>query len=338
MAGQQHKTDTVNEVMNTGGLRILVTGGAGFIGSNLVEHLLTDPRVASVRVLDDLSTGLQENVDLFKDRSGYEYIKGDICDPDTCRQAMTGVDLVSHQAALGSVPRSIKDPIRTNEVNIGGTVNILRAAVEAGVRRVVLACSSSTYGDSTALPKTEDHIGRPLSPYAVTKAAIEQYAAVFQRCYGLEYIGLRYFNIFGPRQSPDNPYAAVIPLFCRAFLQDKSPVINGDGMTSRDFTYIENAIQANVLALFTDRPEAINQVYNIACGERTTLNEMIAGLQRISGKPIPAIYGPERSGDIRHSLAAIDKAEQLMGYRPEIRFEEGLRRVYAWYTERGILS
>ncbi len=328
----------VNEETDTKRVRVLVTGGAGFIGSNLVERLLADPRVQTVRVLDDLSTGLRENVTLFEGREGYEYIHGDICDPDICREAMTGIDLVSHQAALGSVPRSIKDPVRTNEVNIGGTVNILKAAVEAGAGRVVLACSSSTYGDSAALPKVEDQIGRPLSPYAVTKAAIEQYAAVFQRCYGLEYIGLRYFNIFGPRQSPDNPYAAVIPLFCRAFLQGESPVINGDGNTSRDFTYIGNAVQANMLALFTDRPKAINQVYNIACGERTTLNEMVEGLQRISGKMIPAVHGPERSGDIRHSLASIEKAERLLGYSPATRFEEGLRHVYAWYTDRNMSS
>jgi UDP-N-acetylglucosamine 4-epimerase len=312
-------------------MNILITGGAGFIGTNLVEKLLTDPRVSLVRVLDDFSTGLRENVEEFQGHPKYEFLEGDICDFEMCTKAMKDIQLVSHQAALGSVPRSIENPIRTNTVNIGGTLNILKAAVDAGVKRVILACSSSTYGDHPDLPKIEDKIGNPLSPYAVTKATVEQYAAVFKNTYGLDYVGLRYFNIFGPRQSPDNPYAAVIPLFCRAFLKNESPTINGDGATSRDFTYVDNAVQANVLSLFTDNEEALNQIYNIACGEQTTLNEMITYLRDISGKDINANHGPARSGDIRHSLASIDKAKNLLGYRPDVFFKEGLSRVYSWY-------
>lgn len=313
---------------------ILVTGGAGFIGSNLVERLLNDDRVGIVRVLDDLSTGLRENVDAFQHHSNYEFIEGDICDKSTCDQAMIDIDLVSHQAALGSVPRSIKDPLRSNAVNIGGTLNIMKSAEEAGVDRVILACSSSTYGDHQALPKVEDRIGKPLSPYAVTKAAIEQYADVFCRTYDIRYIGLRYFNVFGPRQSPDNPYAAVIPIFCKAFIEGRQPTINGDGLTSRDFTYIDNAVQANVLSLFTDNPAALNQIYNIAYGEANTLLDMHRALQSISGKNIEPLYGPERPGDIKHSLADISKARELLAYNPRFNFEEGLRSVYPWYVNR----
>lgn len=313
---------------------ILVTGGAGFIGSNLVAALLQDPRVHKVRVLDDLSTGLRENVDEFIDHPDYEFIEGDICDFNTSQRAMEGIHRVSHQAALGSVPRSIKDPLRSNEVNIGGTLSVMKAASEAGVDRIILACSSSTYGDSKELPKVEDRIGRPLSPYAVTKAAIEQYAAVFSDTYGLKYVGLRYFNVFGPRQSPDNPYAAVIPIFCKGFLEGTQPVINGDGLTSRDFTYIENAVQANMLGLFTNNEDALDQIYNIAFGEANTLLDMHHALQRISGRPIPPVHGPERAGDIRHSLANIDKARNLLGYDPKINFAVGLERVYRWYAGR----
>ena len=315
-------------------MNILVTGGAGFIGSNLVEVLLEDSRVSKVRVLDDLSTGLRVNVDRYINHPKYEFVQGDICDFSVCQRAMEGINRVSHQAALGSVPRSIADPIRTNDVNIGGTVHIFKAAIDAGADRVILACSSSTYGDSPSLPKIEDKIGNPLSPYAVTKAAIEQYAKVFATTYPIQYIGLRYFNVFGRYQSPDNPYAAVIPLFCKSFLQKKSPTINGDGLTSRDFTYIDNAVQANVLALFIDKADALNQIYNIAFGEANTLIELVRSLQEISDLNIDPIHGPERAGDIKHSLADIQKARRLLHYNPQVNFHEGLRRVFKWYQSQ----
>ncbi|MGB0178107.1 MAG: NAD-dependent epimerase/dehydratase family protein, partial [Owenweeksia sp.] len=257
------------------GYKILVTGGAGFIGSNLTEALLNDDSVELVRVLDDLSNGYYDNIKEFEGHPKFEFIKGDICDFDTCMTACRGIDKISHQAALGSVPRSIENPIRSNEVNVGGSVNILFAAVKNNVERVVMAFSSSTYGDSKSLPKVEDVIGRPLSPYAVTKYADELYADVFSKTYNINYIGLRYFNVFGRKQNPNNPYAAVIPLFSKAYLEGKSPLINGDGKTSRDFTYIENAVHANKRALFTDNDAALNQVYNIAFGEQNTLLDLI---------------------------------------------------------------
>jgi UDP-N-acetylglucosamine 4-epimerase len=241
--------------------------------------------------------------------------------------------LITHQAALGSVPRSIENPMRSTHVNIDGTVNILNCAVANKIDRVVLACSSSTYGDSPNLPKQEDIIGSPLSPYAVTKYAVELFAEVFHKTYGLNYVGLRYFNIFGPKQNPDNPYAAVIPVFCKAFSDDKSPLINGDGETSRDFTFVENALHANDLALFTTNKEALNQVYNVACGDQVSLNEMIEMLQEITGKTLKAEYGPERPGDVKHSMADISKIENLLGYKPQVRFKEGLKKVYSWYQE-----
>ncbi len=315
------------------GKRIIVTGGAGFIGSNLVAALLHDPRVGKVRVIDDLSNGYYSNIEEFEGNQKFDFIKADICDYQVMLEATEGFDLVSHQAALGSVPRSIKDPIRTTQVNIDGTVNVLFAAVQNGIRRVVLACSSSTYGDSPGLPKVEERIGKPLSPYAVTKYTVELFADVFCRAYRLEYIGLRYFNVFGPKQSPDNPYAAVIPLFCDAFLNGRQPTIFGDGETSRDFTYIDNAIEANLLAMFTDSEAAINQVYNVACGEQTTLIEMVAALKEISGKKIDPICAPEREGDIRHSRADISKVSRLLGYVPRVKFREGLQRVYSWYEQ-----
>jgi UDP-N-acetylglucosamine/UDP-N-acetylgalactosamine 4-epimerase len=310
---------------------ILITGGAGFIGSNLAEALLADDRVHKVRVLDNFATGLRKNVEEFLGHQKYEFMEGDICDPATCNRAMQDMHLVSHQAALGSVPRSIQDPVMSDKVNVGGTVNILKAAVDHSIERIILACSSSTYGDSEVLPKVEDQIGKPLSPYAVTKAAMEQYGHVFQLNYGLPYIGLRYFNVFGTRQSPDNPYAAVIPLFCKAILNNTSPVINGDGSTSRDFTYIDNAVQANILALFTENPDALNQIYNVACGEAHTLLDLHQYLCEISGRDIAPVYGPERTGDIRHSLASIQKARELLGYNPAVPFREGLKRVLSWY-------
>ena len=253
-----------------------------------------------VRVIDDFSNGYRSNVTEFINHPKYEFIEGDICDYETCLKATKGIDRISHQAALGSVPRSIENPMRTNEVNVGGTVNVLHAAYSQGVDRVILACSSSTYGDSRELPKKEERIGKPLSPYAVSKLTVEQYAEVFNKTYGLDFIGLRYFNIFGPRQNPSNPYAAVIPIFCQAFLEGASPTINGDGLTSRDFTYVSNAVYANEKALFTESTEALNEVYNVACGDQVTLNEMVQYLQRMTGKNINPVFGPERSGDVRH--------------------------------------
>ena len=316
------------------GINLLITGGAGFIGSNLVEHFLKDERVALVRVLDDLSNGYYENIAEFEGHPRFEFIKGDICDYDTCLKACAGIDKISHQAALGSVPRSIENPMRTNEVNVGGTVNMLYAAKEQAVDRIILAFSSSTYGDHPGLPKVEDRIGKPLSPYAVSKAAIEQYAEVFGRTYGLDWIGFRYFNIFGPKQNPDNPYAAVIPIFCKAFLEDGEITINGDGETSRDFTYVANAVLLNELGLFTDNKAALNQVYNGACGDQISLNDMVGMLEGIAAKQVKVAYGPERPGDVRHSKANIGKAEQLLGYAPKVRFKEGLNAVYTWYQTK----
>lgn len=308
--------------------RLLITGGAGFIGSNLVEHFLEDDRVSLVRVLDDLSNGYYENIEEFEGHPKFEFIKGDICDYETCMKAMEGIDKVSHQAALGSVPRSIENPMRSTEVNILGTVNVLHAAKENGVERIILACSSSTYGDHPGLPKVEEKIGKPLSPYAVTKYSIEQFADVFNKIYGLNYVGLRYFNIFGPKQNPDNPYAAVIPIFCQAFINGERPTINGDGEHSRDFTYVANAVQANDRALFTDNEEALNQIYNVACNDRITLNEMVRVLQEISGKDIEPVYGPERPGDVKHSEADVSKIESKLGYQPKVRFKEGLVKTF----------
>lgn len=312
-------------------INLLITGGAGFIGSNLVEHFLNDDRISLVRILDDLSNGYYENIKEYEKHPKFEFIKGDICNYQTCLDATKNIDKITHQAALGSVPRSIENPMRTTEVNILGTVNVLNAAVQNSVERIILACSSSTYGDHPGLPKVEDKIGKPLSPYAVTKYSVEQFADVFNRVYGLKYIGLRYFNIFGPKQNPDNPYAAVIPIFCQAFKDGVQPTINGDGETSRDFTYVTNAVQANDRALFTENINAMNQIYNVACNDRVTLNEMVKLLQKITGKDIQPTYGPERYGDIKHSEADISKIREKLGYKPEVFFNEGLQKVYEWF-------
>ena len=315
-------------------MRILITGGAGFIGANLVEGLLKEEKVELVRVFDNLSTGSVDNVEHLKSSPKFEFIQGDIRDHSACMNACEGMDLVSHQAALGSVPRSIKDPITTNEVNIGGTLNVFMAAKEKNIKRIVYAASSSTYGDHKDLPKKENYIGRPLSPYAVTKYVNELYADVFARLYGLEFIGLRYFNVFGPKQNPKGPYAAVVPLFVEAFLSGRAPVINGDGKHSRDFTYIGNAVQANILSLFTNNKDAVNQVYNIACGQQTSLLQLAQHLTNISGFAIEPMHAPERHGDVKHSLADISKAKQLLGYDPRVSIEEGLRETFEWYKAK----
>jgi UDP-N-acetylglucosamine 4-epimerase len=314
-------------------MRILITGGAGFIGSNLAGHLLGLPEVTLVRVLDNLSTGFANNLKEFEGHEKFEFVQGDIRDYDTCLEACASMDLVSHQAALGSVPRSIQDPLMTNAVNINGTLNVFTAAKESGIRRVVYAASSSTYGDHPGLPKVEAEIGNPLSPYAVTKYVNELYARVFHQVYGLSLIGLRYFNVFGPKQDPNGAYAAVIPLFMKAVLDNEPPKINGDGDSSRDFTFVANVVQANVRALFTESTEALNQVYNIACGERTTLNELFERIKGIAGSDLAPIYGPERAGDVRHSLADISKARQMLGYEPAISVAEGLRKAFDWYRQ-----
>jgi UDP-N-acetylglucosamine/UDP-N-acetylgalactosamine 4-epimerase len=314
-------------------MRILITGGAGFIGSNLTEYLVSLAEVEKVRVLDNLSTGSLKNLENLANNPKFEFIEGDIRNYDTCLKACTGMDLVSHQAALGSVPRSINDPLTTNEVNITGTLNIFTAAKEHKIKRVVYAASSSTYGDHPGLPKVEDKIGNPLSPYAVTKYVNELYAKVYASTYGMELIGLRYFNVFGPRQNPQGPYAAVIPLFIRAVLNNEPPVINGDGEHSRDFTFVGNAVDANVRALTTVNPGAVNQVYNIAFGERTTLKEVFEMIKGVAGSDLAPSYGPERKGDVKHSLADISKAKDLLGYQPATSVREGLKTAFEWYRE-----
>ena len=311
---------------------ILVTGGAGFIGSNLVEALLNDVRVGMVRVLDNLSNGFRHNIEEFMDRPDFEFVEGDITDYSTCVEACKDMDLVSHQAALGSVPRSIKDPITSDRVNIGGTLNMFTAVKESDVKRIIFAASSSTYGDSENLPKVEHIIGKPLSPYAITKYVNELYADVFAKTYdSFEYIGLRYFNVFGPKQDPHGAYAAVIPLFMKSAMSGKSAVINGDGTFSRDFTYVANAVQANILALFTDNKEAVNEVYNVACGDRTDLNQLWSYICKVAKVDIEPTYGPGRAGDIPHSLASINKAGDRLAYIPSVSIQQGVQMTYNWF-------
>jgi UDP-N-acetylglucosamine 4-epimerase len=314
----------------------LISGGAGFIGSNLVEYLLRY-KAGHVRVLDDLSNGYFDNIRDFIELPNFEFIQGDIRDLETCRRAVNGMDFISHQAALGSVPRSIADPISSNEVNINGFLNMLMAAKDSPkLQQMVYAASSSTYGDSPILPKVEGTEGNPLSPYAVTKLVNELYADVFSRVYGLNTIGLRYFNIFGPKQNPNNPYAAVIPIFCKHFFANTQLTIFGDGNTSRDFTFVENAVQANILALFSVNSNQINkhEVFNVACGDQISLNEMVLLLRNISAKSIEIKYGPERKGDVKHSKASIVKLKSFCGFDPSIKFAEGLEIVYNWYLSR----
>ena len=317
--------------------KILITGGAGFIGSNLCDYFLNKGN--EVICLDNFATGHRKNIEHHIDNPLFTLIEGDIRNIDDCKKAVEGVDYVLHQAALGSVPRSIKDPATSNDVNVGGFLNMLIASRDAGVKRFIYAASSSTYGDSEALPKVEDKIGKPLSPYAITKYVNELYAEIFSKTYGLETIGLRYFNVFGRRQDPNGAYAAVIPKFVMQFMKHESPVINGDGNYSRDFTYIDNVIQMNYLAVITKNPDAINTVYNTAYGDRTTLNDLVNYLRTFLSEYDPAIadvnviYGPNRAGDIPHSLASIDKARRLLGYEPKYSMSEGLREAVKWYSE-----
>ncbi len=315
---------------------ILVTGGAGFIGSNLCEVLLKENKVIC---LDNFATGKRKNIEGFTDNPDFTLIEGDIRNLADCKKAVKNADYVLHQAALGSVPRSLADPITTNEVNISGFLNMLVASRDAGIKRFVYAASSSTYGDSESLPKKEDIIGKPLSPYAITKYVNELYADIFSKTYGLETIGLRYFNVFGRRQDPDGAYAAVIPKFVGQLIKHESPVINGDGSFSRDFTYIDNVIQMNILSMLTENPDAVNTVYNVAFGERATLNELISSLKQNLSKydhkiaDVEVNYGPERAGDIPHSLASIDKAKELLGYNPQYSLKSGLKEAINWYWE-----
>ena len=317
--------------------KILITGGAGFIGSNLTEYFLNNGY--HVVCLDNFATGHRHNIESFLENPNYKLIEGDIRDLETCQKAVENVDYVLHQAALGSVPRSIKNPITSNDVNVSGFLNMLIAARDANVKRFVYAASSSTYGDSASLPKVEDVIGRPLSPYAITKYVNELYADVFAKTYGMECIGLRYFNVFGRRQDPNGAYAAVIPLFIKQLMSHESPKINGTGDYSRDFTYIDNVIQMNELAMLTENPEAINTVYNTAVGDRTTLNDLIGYLKKYLSEfdekiaDVNAIHGPNRVGDIPHSLASVEKAEKLLGYQPTHTIEKGLQEAISWYWE-----
>lgn len=317
--------------------KILITGGAGFIGSNMCEYLLN--LEIEVVCLDNFITGKRENIETSLHNKNFELIEGDIRNIKDCQRAVKNVDAVLHLAALGSVPRSIADPITTNDININGFLNMIVAARDAGIKRFVYAASSSTYGDSESLPKIEEIIGKPLSPYAITKYVGELYADVFAKTYGVECIGLRYFNVFGRKQDPAGAYAAVIPKFTDLLIDNQPPTINGDGSFSRDFTYIDNVIQINHLALKTSNPDAVNQVYNVAYGESSTLNELFDEIQINLGEYIPKvkditpIYGPLRKGDIPHSLASIEKAKRLLGYNPRFSLKEGLKHTIKWYYE-----
>jgi len=311
----------------------LITGGAGFIGSNLVEYLLKYG-AGHVRVLDNLSSGYFDNIKDFVGLPNFEFIEGDIRDLGTCKKAVLGMNYISHQAALGSVPRSIADPITSNEVNVSGFLNVLIAAKESSsLKHMVYAASSSTYGDNTKLPKIEGNYGKPLSPYAVTKLVNELYADVFSRVYNFHTIGLRYFNIFGPKQNPNSQYAAVIPIFCKHFIDDTTPIIFGNGETSRDFTFVENAVQANILAL--QKSSYKSQVFNVACGDQISLNGVIGGLRIISKKlNIVPNHCAERIGDIKHSKASIENIQAYLNYEPKIKFMEGLSLTYNWYNKK----
>jgi UDP-N-acetylglucosamine 4-epimerase len=318
-------------------LNILITGGAGFIGSNLCEYFLEKGH--QVVCLDNFATGHRHNINHHVNNPNFKLIEGDIRNFEDCKNAVIGVDYVLHQAALGSVPKSINDPITSNDVNVSGFLNMLVASKDAGVKRFIYAASSSTYGDSESLPKVEDKIGKPLSSYAITKYVNELYADIFSKTYGLETIGLRYFNVFGRRQDPNGAYAAVIPLFTKLLINYQSPIINGDGNYSRDFTYIDNVIQMIELAMTTTNPEAVNTVFNTAVGDRTTLNDLVHLLKKSLSKfdstinEVKIIHGPQRDGDIPHSLASIEKAKSLLGYQPKFKLAEGIEAVSNWYWQ-----
>ena len=320
---------------NTSVYKILITGGAGFIGSNLCEYFINKGH--QVTCLDNFATGHRHNLDSIINHPNFTLIEGDIRNLEDCRKAVSGADYVLHQAALGSVPRSINDPITTNDVNVSGFLNMLVASRDANIKRFVYAASSSTYGDSEALPKEEDKIGKPLSPYAITKFVNELYADIFSKTYGLETIGLRYFNVFGRKQDPNGAYAAVIPKFVMQLMRHESPVINGDGNYSRDFTYIDNIIQINELAMLTENKEAVNTVYNAAFGDRTTLNDLVFYLKESLSEMdsdianIAITHGPNRAGDIPHSLASIEKAKKRLGYHPKYSMQNGLKEAVRWY-------
>ena len=315
--------------------RILVTGGAGFIGSNLCEELLSLGN--QVSCLDNFATGKRHNIESFLDNTNFTFIEGDIRNLNDCIKATENIDYVLHQAALGSVPRSVKDPITSNEVNVSGFLNMLVAARDNKVKRFVYAASSSTYGDSESMPKVEEVIGKPLSPYAITKYVNELYSDIFSKTYGLETIGLRYFNVFGRKQDPNGAYAAVIPKFVNQLMKGESPLINGDGNYSRDFTYIDNVIQANLLSLVTTNKKAINTVFNVAYGDRNTLNDLMEYLKEYLSEfdskisNVEVVYGPNRAGDIPHSHASIEKAKELLNYNPQFNLKKGLKKAVKWY-------
>ena len=311
----------------------LVTGGAGFIGSNLVEYLLKH-KAKKVIVLDNLATGFEENIKPYLSLPNFQFINGDICNIEDCNKACTGIDYIFHEAALGSVPRSIKNPIATHNVNATGFINVLIAARDAKVKRVVYASSSSVYGDSKNLPKVENQIGKQLSPYAVSKMTNELYGEIFAKTYNMEIIGLRYFNIFGPRQNPQGEYAAAIPLFINSLLNNTAPAINGDGEQTRDFTFVENAVQANIKAMFEQNVKTDGTIFNIAVGERVSLNQLIEILKKLTGSSIQQTYRADRPGDVRDSLADISKAQAALNYQPSVKIEEGLKYTLAWFKTK----
>lgn len=325
----------MNKKFHTKGLEqysFLVTGGAGFIGSHIAEYLLKNG-AKKVRVLDNMVNGFKSNLDILRPYSGFEFLQGDIRDREICNTACSGIDMVSHQAALGSVPRSIKDPQTSNDVNVGGFVNILKSAADNKVQRFIYASSSSVYGDDPALPKKEERTGNCLSPYAVTKRVNEMYAQVFADVFKIQVIGLRYFNIFGPRQDPDGPYAAVIPLFVKSIIKNTPANINGDGEQTRDFTFVENAVQVNIKAMLTDTTAALNKIYNVATGKNFSVNFVYNAIQKYLESDLRAVHREPRAGDIKNSLADISLAEELLGYKPGKDFSEGLIQTIDWFRQ-----
>jgi UDP-N-acetylglucosamine 4-epimerase len=331
MEDYNQKMKKIYHTINLSKYKFLITGGAGFIGSNIVDYLIKN-NAGLVRVVDDLSNGKIENISHHFQLKNFEFIKGDICDYKLCEKITQDIDFVSHQAALGSVQRSIQNPIRTNQVNIDGFLNILNASKDSKkVKKFVYAASSSTYGDSDKLPKVEEIIGKPLSPYAITKVVNEMYGDVFAKIHNFNSVGLRYFNVFGPRQSQDNAYAAVIPIFCNNFINGNIPTIYGDGKTSRDFTYVENVIKANIKALESSFQN--HEVFNIACGERVSLLRIIEILNEYTNLNVKPVFKNERLGDVKHSLASLNKSNKMLNYFPEIYFNEGLMKVYEWYKK-----